>query len=97
MQVANSLTHFTTLHKRRQVFNVDEKSHAGHMKAVNAAVLDGTSKWSAKIGAYTCNYLVGFSGWICWLDLLTGFGDWISPLDLFAEFPSGNFPIRKNS
>ncbi|CAF2166572.1 unnamed protein product [Rotaria magnacalcarata] len=33
----------------RDVFNVDEKSHAGHMKAVKQSVLDGTSKWSAKL------------------------------------------------
>ena len=33
----------------RQVFNVDKKSHTGHMKAVKQSVLDGTSKWSAKI------------------------------------------------
>lgn len=33
----------------RDVFGVDEKSHAGHMKAVKQSVLDGTSKWSAKI------------------------------------------------
>ena len=32
-----------------EVFNVDEKSHAGHMKVVNQSVLEGTSKWSAKI------------------------------------------------
>ncbi|XP_052282013.1 protein unc-13 homolog A-like isoform X4 [Dreissena polymorpha] len=32
-----------------QVFNVDKKSHSGHMKAVKQSVLDGTSKWSAKI------------------------------------------------
>jgi len=33
----------------RDVFNVDEKSHVGHMKAVKQSVLDGTSKWSAKL------------------------------------------------
>ncbi|XP_030757017.1 uncharacterized protein LOC115882899 isoform X2 [Sitophilus oryzae] len=33
----------------RDVFGVEEKSHAGHMKAVKQSVLDGTSKWSAKI------------------------------------------------
>ncbi|XP_066151235.1 protein unc-13 homolog B isoform X6 [Euwallacea fornicatus] len=33
----------------RDVFGVDEKSHSGHMKAVKQSVLDGTSKWSAKI------------------------------------------------
>ncbi|KAL7642692.1 UNVERIFIED_CONTAM: hypothetical protein RMT77_007257 [Armadillidium vulgare] len=33
----------------RAVFSVDEKSHAGHMKSVHQSVLDGTSKWSAKI------------------------------------------------
>lgn len=32
-----------------QVFSVDKKSHSGHMKAVKQSVLDGTSKWSAKI------------------------------------------------
>ncbi|CAF1429263.1 unnamed protein product [Adineta steineri] len=33
----------------RDVFNVDEISHVGHMKAVKQSVLDGTSKWSAKL------------------------------------------------
>lgn len=33
----------------RSVFGVDKKSHAGHMKAVKQSVLDGTSKWSAKL------------------------------------------------
>ncbi|RZF37330.1 hypothetical protein LSTR_LSTR011079 [Laodelphax striatellus] len=33
----------------RAIFSVEEKSHVGHMMAVNQSVLDGTSKWSAKI------------------------------------------------
>ena len=33
----------------RQVFSVDKKCHTGHMKAVKQSVLDGTSKWSAKL------------------------------------------------
>ena len=33
----------------RDVFTVEEKNHSGHMKAVKQSVLDGTSKWSAKI------------------------------------------------
>lgn len=33
----------------RVVFGVEERSHSGHMKAVKQSVLDGTSKWSAKI------------------------------------------------
>ena len=33
----------------RNVFNVDKKSHGGHMKSVKQSVLDGTSKWSAKL------------------------------------------------
>lgn len=33
----------------RDVLNVDAKSHSGHMKAVKQSVLDGTSKWSAKL------------------------------------------------
>ncbi|XP_022240316.1 protein unc-13 homolog B-like isoform X2 [Limulus polyphemus] len=33
----------------RDIFGVDIKSHAGHMKAVKQSVLVGTSKWSAKI------------------------------------------------
>ena len=33
----------------RNVFSIDEKSHAGHMMAIKQSVLDGTSKWSAKI------------------------------------------------
>lgn len=37
------------LNKFRAIFCCDEKSHSGHMKAVTQSVLDGTSKWSAKI------------------------------------------------
>jgi hypothetical protein len=33
----------------REVFNVDEKSHVAHMKAAKQNVLDGASKWSAKL------------------------------------------------
>lgn len=33
----------------RSVFGVSEKSHIKHMKEINQSVLDGTSKWSAKI------------------------------------------------
>ncbi|XP_033224606.1 uncharacterized protein LOC117177790 isoform X2 [Belonocnema kinseyi] len=33
----------------RSVFGVDDKSHIGHMTSVKQSVLDGTSKWSAKI------------------------------------------------
>ncbi|XP_034112216.1 uncharacterized protein LOC117573250 isoform X2 [Drosophila albomicans] len=33
----------------RAVFSIEDKSHTGHMKAVKQSVLDGTSKWSAKI------------------------------------------------
>ena len=31
------------------MFGIEERSHIGHMKAVKQSVLDGTSKWSAKI------------------------------------------------
>ncbi|XP_065220338.1 protein unc-13 homolog B isoform X4 [Planococcus citri] len=33
----------------RSVFAVDETTYVGHMKSVKQSVLDGTSKWSAKI------------------------------------------------
>lgn len=48
-----------TVHTRSAVFSVEEKSHTGHMKAVKQSVLDGTSKWSAKIaitGLHILNY-----------------------------------------
>ncbi|CAG2053720.1 unnamed protein product [Timema podura] len=37
------------VYDHRNVFGVEDKSHIGHMKAVKQSVLDGTSKWSAKI------------------------------------------------
>lgn len=33
----------------RSVFAVEENTYVGHMKSVKQSVLDGTSKWSAKI------------------------------------------------
>ncbi|XP_041464703.1 protein unc-13 homolog B-like isoform X3 [Lytechinus variegatus] len=33
----------------REVFNTPSQAHSGHMKAVKQSVLDGTSKWSAKL------------------------------------------------
>ena len=33
----------------RDVVDIDLKSHAGHMKVIKQSVLDGTSKWSAKL------------------------------------------------
>nr|XP_033323764.1 protein unc-13 homolog B-like isoform X4 [Megalopta genalis] len=33
----------------RSVFGVDDAAHTGHMTSVKQSVLDGTSKWSAKI------------------------------------------------
>ncbi|XP_030832428.1 protein unc-13 homolog B isoform X5 [Strongylocentrotus purpuratus] len=33
----------------REVFNTPPQPHSGHMKAVKQSVLDGTSKWSAKL------------------------------------------------
>lgn len=33
----------------RDVVNIEQKTHIGHMKAVKQSVLDGTSKWSAKL------------------------------------------------
>ncbi|XP_063994145.1 uncharacterized protein LOC135171495 isoform X2 [Diachasmimorpha longicaudata] len=33
----------------RSVFGVDEKAHTNHIDAIKQSVLDGTSKWSAKI------------------------------------------------
>lgn len=41
---------------RRAVFGVEDKSHSGHMKAVKQSVLDGTSKWSAKIAITGLNF-----------------------------------------
>jgi protein unc-13 len=66
------------------VFNVDEKSHVGHMKAVKQSVLDGTSKWSAKLaitGKETI-YFIFFSQ--IWIFVLV-----ISAQGLIAKDKSG--------
>lgn len=42
----------------RAVFGVEDKSHSGHMKAVKQSVLDGTSKWSAKIAITGLKFLI---------------------------------------
>lgn len=39
------------------MFGVEDKSHSGHMKAVKQSVLDGTSKWSAKIAITGLSFL----------------------------------------
>lgn len=46
---AREKTKYEVFELIRDVFNADEKSHVGHMKAVKQSVLDGTSKWSAKL------------------------------------------------
>lgn len=48
----------------RDVFGCEDKSHSGHMKAVKQSVLDGTSKWSAKIA------ITGLSAAWIWLYIL---------------------------
>lgn len=47
------------------MFSVEEKTHCGHMNKIKQSVLDGTSKWSAKI-AITGLFpnLIGFGGLI---------------------------------
>ena len=44
-----SLVIFSNSCNCREVFNIPKQQHAGHMKAVKQSVLDGTSKWSAKL------------------------------------------------
>ncbi len=55
----------------RAIFGVEDRSHNGHMKAVKQSVLDGTSKWSAKIAItgpsfFHANIATNKSFFICW-------------------------------
>lgn len=63
MRVFNNDLPLNTKKIFRAIFCCDEKSHSGHMKAVTQSVLDGTSKWSAKIA------ITGLDE-ICSLDVL---------------------------
>lgn len=53
------------LTKNRDVFGVEDSPHNGHMKSIKQSVLDGTSKWSAKIAITGLSIETGLELLLC--------------------------------